>query len=81
VEAEITGHGIRPAAPQTRKEGLRVVGGYVEYYNSVRLPSAIGYVTPNDFLAGRQEAIWAARNENLTRARELPQRRATKAVA
>jgi transposase InsO family protein len=78
----IKGDGIRPAAPQTREEGLRVVGGYVEHYNGVRLHSAIGYVTPNDFLAGRQEAIWAARDEKLARARELrAQRRATKAVA
>jgi putative transposase len=78
----IKGDGIRPAAPQTREEGLRVVGGYVEYYNGVRLHSAIGYVTPNDVLAGRQEAIWAARDEKLARARELrAQRRATKAVA
>jgi transposase InsO family protein len=78
----IKGDGIRPAAPQTREEGLRVVSQYVEHYNAVRLHSAIGYVTPNDFLAGRREAIWAARDEKLARARELrAQRRATKAVA
>jgi transposase InsO family protein len=78
----VKGDGIRPAAPQSREEGLRVVGAYVAYYNGVRLHSAIGYVTPNDVLAGRQKAIWAARDEKLARARELrAQRRATKAVA
>jgi transposase InsO family protein len=78
----IKGDGIRPAAPQTREEGLRVVGGYVEHYNGARLHSAIGYVTPNDFLAGRQTAIWAARDEKLARAREQrAQRRADRAAA
>ena len=27
---------------------------YMEHYNTVRLHSAIGYVTPQDMLAGRQ---------------------------
>jgi hypothetical protein len=59
-----------------------VVGQYVEHYNGARLHSAIGYIAPNDFLAGRQEAIWATRDEKLARARELrAQRRAEKAVA
>jgi transposase InsO family protein len=78
----IKGDAIRPAAPETFEEGLRVVGQYVEYYNGVRLHSAIGYVTPNDVLAGRQNDIWAARDEKLSRARELrAQRRAEKAAA
>lgn len=78
----IKGDGIRPAAPQSREEALRVVGQYVEHYNGVRLHSAIGYVTPNDVLAGRQEAIWAARDEKLARARELRAlRRVNKAAA
>lgn len=59
-----------------------MVGEYVEHHNGVRLHSAIGYITPSDFLAGRQKAIWAARDERLARAREQrAQRRATKAVA
>ena len=66
----IKGDGIRPAAPQNREEGLRVVGRYVEHYNGVRLHSAIGYVTPNDVLAGRQELIWQERDNKLARARE-----------
>jgi transposase InsO family protein len=74
--------GIRPAAPRTHEEGLRAVHQYVEHYNGVRLHSAIGYVTPNDFLAGRQQAIWAARDEKLARARELrAKRRAEQAAA
>jgi hypothetical protein len=36
----------------------------VDYYNFVRLLSAIGYVTPQDMLAGRQGEIHAARDLN-----------------
>jgi hypothetical protein len=34
----------------------------------VRLHSAIAYITPADKLAGRAEAIWAARREKLAQA-------------
>jgi transposase InsO family protein len=78
----IKGDAIRPAAPQSEQEGRRVVAEYVEHYNGVRLHSAIGYVTPNDVLADRQKAIWAARDEKLARARELrAQRRAAEKAA
>ena len=61
---------IRPAAPQTREEGERVISEYIAYYNGTRLHSAIGYVTPNDVLQDRQKDIWRARDEKLVRARE-----------
>ena len=61
---------FRPAAPQTPEDAERVVGGYVGYYNGVRLHSAIGYVTPNDVLAGRQQQIWDERDRKLNEARE-----------
>jgi transposase InsO family protein len=78
----IKGDAIRPAAPRTLQEGVRVIANYVDYYNGVRLHSGIGYVTPNDVLAGRQEAIWKARDEKLARARELrAQRRAAARLA
>jgi transposase InsO family protein len=60
-----------PRCSPGSRGGLRVLGGHVEYYNSARLHSAMGYITPNDFLAGRREAIWAARDEKLVRTREL----------
>lgn len=78
----IKGDAIRPAAPQSEAEARRVVAEYVAHYNGVRLHSAIGYVTPNDVLADRQKAIWAARDEKLARARELrAQRRAAEKAA
>lgn len=66
---------VRPAAPQSREEAERIVAAFVEHYNAVRLHSAIGYVTPNDFLAGRQEVILEERDRKLAVARELRARR------
>lgn len=43
---------------------------FVAYYNEVRLHSAIGYVTPADKLAGRDQEIFAARDAKLEAARE-----------
>lgn len=65
---------IRPGAPASLDEARRLVQGFVNYYNHHRLHSAIGFITPADMLAGRAEAIWAARDEKLEQARE--QRRA-----
>ena len=42
-------------------------GGYD--YNNVRLNSAIGYITPKDMLAGRQQEIHAERDRKLEEAR------------
>ena len=43
------------------EDARRLVEGYVEHYNNVRLNSAIGYITPKDMLAGRQHEIHAER--------------------
>jgi hypothetical protein len=39
-------------------------------YNTVRLHSAIGYVTPKDKLEGREKAIFAERDRKLAEARK-----------
>jgi putative transposase len=62
---------IRPLTPLTLEEARRLLQRYVDYYNTVRLHSAIGYVTPQDMLAGRQAEIHAARDRKLEEAREL----------
>lgn len=62
---------IRPLTPLTLDDGVRLIETYVDYYNSVRLHSAIGYVTPQDMLAGRQAEIHAVRDGKLERARQL----------
>jgi hypothetical protein len=50
------------------EDARRLVAEFVTYYNTVRLHSAIAYITPADKLAGRSEAIWAARREKLAQA-------------
>jgi transposase InsO family protein len=62
---------IRPGVPLTLEEAKRLVAAYVEHYNTVRLHSAIGYVTPKDKLEGRDREILAARDRKLEEAREL----------
>jgi putative transposase len=51
-------------------DALRLVQGYVEHYNNIRLNSAIGYITPKDMLAGRQQEIHSERDWKLAAARE-----------
>jgi len=62
-------------APHTLDEARTLVAKFVEHYNTVRLHSAIGYITPADFLAGRRNEIWAARDRRLEAAREVRARR------
>jgi putative transposase len=61
---------IRPKTPLSLDDAIRVVDQYVIEYNTVRLHSAIGYITPNDKLEGRAEAIFAERDRKLEAARE-----------
>jgi putative transposase len=66
---------IRPGTPLTAEDGRRLIAGYVQGYNTVRLHSAIGFVTPADMLAGRQKEIHAARDRKLEEARQQRQLR------
>ena len=61
---------IRPKTPLSLEDARRVVGEFVEHYNTVRLHSALGYVTPKDRLEGRHTEIYAARDRKLEAARE-----------
>jgi putative transposase len=53
---------------------------YVDHYNNVRLNSAIGYITPKDMLAGRQQEIHAERDRKLEEARKQRQIRRQQAA-
>ena len=61
---------LRPKVPLSLDEARRLVERFVDDYNHGRLHSAIGYVAPADKLAGRDTAIFAARDEKLAAARE-----------
>ena len=59
---------IRIKTPLSLEDARRLVAEFVAYYNTVRLHSAIGYVTPADKLAGRAEQIRADRRRKLAAA-------------
>lgn len=61
---------LRPASPSSLDQARAIVTDFVHHYNHVRLHSALGYVTPQDFLDGRSKAIWAERDRKLEAARQ-----------
>jgi len=71
---------ILQGAKEKYPEARRLVQGYVESYNNVRLNSATGYITPKDMLAGRQQEIHAERDRKLEQARKQRQIRRQQAA-
>ena len=61
---------IRPLTPLDLAEAKRIVGDFIEYYNTTRLHSAIGFIAPKDRLEGRQTIIHQQRDKKLEKARE-----------
>ena len=76
----LKGECIRPGTPLSLDDARRLVAGYVEHYNDIRLNSAIGYITPKDMLAGRQQEIHSERDRKLEEARKQRQIRRQQAV-
>jgi len=64
----VKGECIRVQTPLSVEDARRLVANFVTHYNTVRLHSAIAYVTPADKLAGRAEAIWTTRRQKLATA-------------
>jgi hypothetical protein len=62
------------------EDGRRLVKGYVDHYNDIRLNSAIGYITPKDMLAGHQQEIQTDRDRKLEAAREQRKNRRQRAA-
>ena len=61
---------IRTKTPLSLEDARRIAKTYVEYYNTERLHSAIGYIAPKDKLEGREQAIFEERDQKLEAARE-----------
>jgi putative transposase len=73
---------IRPKTPLCLEDALRASHQFIDHYNTVRLHSGIGYVTPQDKLLGRDKAILQARDVKLQQAQEQrKQKRAARAYA
>lgn len=66
----LKGDALRPQAPASLEQARATVTSFVHHYNHVRLHSALGYITPQDVLDGRSEAIWAERDRKLEAARQ-----------
>jgi putative transposase len=66
----LKGERFRLAAPTSVHAARRVVASFVAHYNQVRLHSALGYVTPEDKLAGLEDVIFAERDRKLEEARQ-----------
>jgi len=66
----IKGDCIRVKTPLSLEDAQRCVADFVRRYNTERLHSAIGYITPLDKLEGRAESIQAQRERQLAEARE-----------
>lgn len=76
----LKGECIRPGVPLSIEDARRLVAAYVDRYNTVRLHSAIGYITPQDKLLGREKQIFAERDRKLDEARRQRQLRRQAAV-
>src|SRR6202035_2031355 len=61
---------LRPGCPLSQHDGAQLIERFVTHYNTVRLHSAIGYVTPADRLAGRHLEIFTERDRKLEHARQ-----------
>jgi len=66
----IKGTCIRVRTPLSLEDARDIVADFVNRYNTRRLHSAIGYITPRDKLQGRAETILAGRDAKLAAARE-----------
>jgi putative transposase len=79
----LKGDCIRTETPLCLEDAQRIVARYVEHYNSIRLHSALGYVTPKDKLEGREALIFAERDRKLEQARQRrkEKRQATRQAA
>jgi putative transposase len=62
--------GWRPGLAGDMEQARRLTEKYVQHYNEVRLHSAIGYITPQNKLEGREQKIWKQRDEQLENARK-----------
>jgi transposase InsO family protein len=77
----IKGDCIRTETPLSLEDARRIGARYVEHSNSVRLHSAIGYVTPLAKREGREPLIFAERDRKLEAARERRKQQRQAALA
>lgn len=58
------------------KDARKIIDGYIEDYNCIRLHSSINYLPAKDVLEGRKEQRLREREEKLRRAKEKRKQKA-----
>ncbi len=71
---------FRPNTPVSLEDAKRLVTEFIRSYNTERLHSAIGYITPLGKLNGKEEEIFNARDAKLEAARAARKRERANAV-
>ncbi|MBK7377707.1 MAG: transposase [Ignavibacteriales bacterium] len=59
---------LRTKSPVTVDDFKQYIASYIKHYNTERLHSSLSYLTPEDFLLGRQKEKLVIREEKLQRA-------------
>lgn len=72
---------IRPNTPVSLEDAKRLVADFIRNYNTERLHSSIGYITPLDKLNGKEEEIFKARDIKLEAARAARKRERENSIA
>ena len=67
--------GMTPGTPLCVDDARRLVERHVHHYNTERLHSTLGYVTPQDKLNGKEDDIFIFRESKLKEAREARRQR------
>ena len=62
---------VRARSLTNRDDAFDAVKDFVDYYNNDRLHSAIGYITPLNYLNGHADAIYKERDLKLEQARKI----------
>ena len=60
---------IRPKTPVSLEDAKSIVAAFILEYNTKRLHSSLGFITPYDRLVGRHDEIFQAREAKLSAAR------------
>jgi putative transposase len=76
----IKGDCIRAKSMTSVDDARQAVTQYVHHHNTIRLHSAIGYVTPHTKLAGKEKELFAQRVEKLEATREGRRLRRAEAI-
>ena len=72
---------IRLNTPVSLEDAKRLVAAFIRAYNTERLHSAIGYITPLDKLNGKEEEIFKARDIKLEASRAARKRERGNSIA